>query len=165
MRLEKSKLIALSVLLLLGLCLPELYAQEAIGTVGGNASGSEGTVAYTVGQIAYQTHWCKNAYLSEGVQQPYEISVITGVEEARNIRLSLKAYPNPASNFLTLEIEDYQSGLMMYQLYDLSGKCFQKGSITKSLSTINMCTLLPGAYFLKVTDGNKELKTFKIIKN
>ncbi len=165
MRKGKSKSLALCMLFLLGFCLAEMHAQEAISPMGGNASGNGGSMSYTLGQLACQTHWAKNAYLTEGVQQPYEISVITGVEEASAISLSLKAYPNPASTQLTLEVPDFQSGLMAYALYDLSGRCLRNNTLTESLSIINMRALPAGAYFLKVTDGSKELKTFKIIKN
>ncbi len=165
MRLGKSKLIALSALLLFAFCRPEVQAQEAISPVGGNASGSGGTMCYTVGQIAYQTLWAKNAYLSEGVQQPYEISIVTGMDEAADISLSLKAYPNPASKYLVLDVGDCQNRLLSYKLYNLSGQCVQQAGISKVQSTINMAQLPAGVYLLKVVDHSKELKTFKIIKN
>jgi hypothetical protein len=83
----KYKKLILSALLLSGLGLTGLQAQEVIPAVGGNASGSGGSVSYSVGQVAYQTHTGTNGSVVEGVQQPYEISVLTAIEEAKNINL------------------------------------------------------------------------------
>jgi len=165
MKLRKITTIVLSMFLITGLCQLDLHAQQSVNATGGEASGSGGTSSSTVGQIACQTHWAKDAYLAEGVQQPYEISVITAIDEASDISLSLKAYPNPASKYLVLDVGDYQNSFMSYKLYDLSGQCVQQADISKVQSTINMAQLPAGAYLLKVIDRNKELKTFKIIKN
>jgi hypothetical protein len=34
----------------------------------------------------------------------YEISVVTGIDEAKGINLSVTAYPNPTTDYLTLEV-------------------------------------------------------------
>ena len=69
-------------------------AQEAIPTAGGEATGSGGTVSYTVGQVNYQTASGTNGSISEGVQQPFEISV-TSTNDISGVSLNVKAYPNP----------------------------------------------------------------------
>ncbi|MBP7102278.1 MAG: hypothetical protein KBA86_03430 [Bacteroidales bacterium] len=94
---KKIKLIAV---LLLGLGLTGLQAQENINATGGNASGSGGTVSYSVGQVMYNTHIGTNGSVAEGVQQPYEISVVIGIEEAKDINLLLSAFPNPTDDIL-----------------------------------------------------------------
>lgn len=48
-----KKKVKLCILLLSGLGLAGLQAQEAVPATGGNASGSGGTVSYSVGQIVY----------------------------------------------------------------------------------------------------------------
>ena len=62
-----------------------LTAQEAITTSGGDASGSGGSVSYSVGQILYSTNTGANGSVAHGVQQPFEISVVIGIEEASSI--------------------------------------------------------------------------------
>ena len=45
------------ILILLGLTIPLfINAQEAIAVSGGNALGNDGSVSYTLGQIAYTTN-------------------------------------------------------------------------------------------------------------
>jgi len=164
----KYKKLKFSALLLLGLGLTGLQAQESVNATGGNASGSGGTVSYSVGQVVYTTNIGTNGSVAQGVQQPYEISVVTGLEEAKGINLTVSAYPNPTTDYLTLEVDasttlSIQS--MAYQLYDMQGKLLQNEKITSNQASIVMSNLVPATYFVKVIQSNKELKTFKIIKN
>jgi hypothetical protein len=47
--------------------------QESIKTTVSNATGSEGSASYSIGQVVYQTHTGTNGSVAEGIQQPYEI--------------------------------------------------------------------------------------------
>ena len=161
----KHKRLKLSALLFLGLGLTGLQAQTSVNATGGNASGSGGSASYSVGQLAYTTNTGTNGSVSEGVQQPFEISVVTGIEEAKGINLSVTAYPNPTTDYLTLSIADFDASKLSYQLYDMNGKLLQSEKITGNQTSIVMSNLVPATYFVKVIQGNKEFKTFKIIKN
>jgi len=144
-----------------------LHAQENPTASGGDASGSGGSAAYSVGQIVYTTNAGITGSVAQGVQQPYEISITAGLLET-DIKLNLSAYPNPTTNYLMLQI-DVSAALsnqsMSYQLYDISGKLLESNTVVANSTTIKMEQLARGAYFLKVTQNNKEIKTFKIIKN
>ena len=161
----KHKRLKLSALLFLGLGLTGLQAQTSVNATGGNASGIGGSASYSVGQLAYTTNTGTNGSVSEGVQQPFEISVVTGIEEAKGINLSVTAYPNPTTDYLTLSIADFDASKLSYQLYDMNGKLLQNEKITGNQTSIVMSNLVPATYFVKVIQGNKEFKTFKIIKN
>ena len=140
-------------------------AQETIPASGGEAGGSGGSVSYSVGQLFWHTHDGNNGSVAEGVQQPYEISVVTAIDEADEINLAVIAYPNPAADFLTLELKNFEPSSFQYQLYDIQGKLWQSEKITGNHAHIDVSFLMPGTYFLKVMQGNKGFKTFKIIKN
>jgi hypothetical protein len=157
---KKTKLIAL---LLLGIGLNQGYAQQATTASGGDASGSGGSVAYSVGQIVYTTNTGSNGSVAQGVQQPYEISITLGLLET-DIKLNLSAYPNPTTNYLMLQIDNFDKALS-YQLYDISGKLLESNTVVANSTTIKMEQYATATYFLKVTQNNKEIKTFKIIKN
>ena len=161
----KHKRLKLSALLFLGLGLTGLQAQTSVNATGGNASGSGGSASYSVGQLAYTTNTGTNGSVSEGVQQPFEISVVTGIEEAKGINLSVTAYPNPTTDYLTLSIGEFDISNLSYQLYDMNGKLLQNAKITGNQTSIVMSNLVPANYFVKVIQGNKKVKTFKIIKN
>ena len=158
----KQKKIKLSILLLgLGLT---AQAQQATTATGGNASGSGGTVAYSVGQIVYTTNTGTNGSVAQGVQQPYEISTVLAIDN-HSIKLELTAYPNPTTNYLTLNVGNAELSTLNFQLYDISGKLIENRKIISNTETIGMENLPSATYFLKVTNNNNEIKTFKIIKN
>jgi hypothetical protein len=158
----KHKKIKLSVLLLgIGIT---AQAQQATTDTGGNASGSGGTVAYSVGQIVYTTHTGATGSVAQGVQQPYEISIVLGIDN-HSTNLGLSAYPNPTTNYLTLNVGNFELSTLNFQLYDISGKLIESRKIISSSETIGMANLPSATYFLKVTNNNKEVKTFKIMKN
>lgn len=161
----RHRLLKFIALLLLVPGLTGIQAQTSVNATGGNASGSGGSVSYSVGQVLYQTHTGTNGSVAYGVQQPYEISVVTAIKDAKGINLSVSAYPNPATGYLTLEVNGFELSNLSFQLYDISGKLLQNRKITGNHTGIAMGNLVPATYFVKVVQGNKEVKTFKIIKN
>ncbi|MBN1414230.1 MAG: T9SS type A sorting domain-containing protein [Bacteroidales bacterium] len=161
----RYKTLKLYAVLWLGLGLTGLQAQEAIPASGGDVSGSGGSVSFSVGQVVYTTNTGTNGSAAQGVQQPFEISVVTGIEEARGINLSCLTYPNPATDYLTLKVENFNKENLSYQLFDVDGKLLENKKIEGNETSIIMINLIPASYFLKVIQDNKEVKTFKIIKN
>lgn len=159
------KRLKLIVILLLVLGLTGLQAQESVNSTGGITLGSGGSVSYSVGQVSFQTHKGTNGSVAEGVQQPYEISVVTTVEEATVINLSVSVYPNPTTDFLILKVENIELSALSYELYNTQGKLLQNQKIESNRISIPMSNLVPATYLVKVKQENKEIKIFKIIKN
>jgi len=116
-------------LFLSSLCIAILPAQPTIPASGGNATGTGGTVSYTIGQVVYTTYTGTNGTVSQGVQQPYEISIVTGIEEAIGISLEIMAYPNPATDFIILIIKNYEVKNLSYQFYDINGSLLQDSKL------------------------------------
>lgn len=54
-------------------------AQQAVHAAGGDASGSAGTAAYSVGQVLYNSFSDPAGTESQGVQQPYELVKVVSV--------------------------------------------------------------------------------------
>lgn len=160
----QQKRLKLSAIILFGIGLSGLNAQESVNTTGGDASGSGGSVSYSVGQVMYQTHTGANGSVAQGAQQPYEFSVLTAIEEAKGINLSVSAYPNPASNYMVLKIKDIELSDLSYRLYNTQGNTIQNEKINGSLTNIDMSNLMPAIYFVKVIQNKKNIITFKIIK-
>jgi hypothetical protein len=144
-----------------------LHAQESPTATGGDATGTGGTSSYSVGQVVYTTATGTNGSVAQGVQQPYEISIITGVKET-TINLEMNVYPNPTTNFLSLKVDastSLSNQQLSYQLIDLQGKVITNKKVTATNSTINVESLPKAIYFLNVTKDNQVVKTFKVIKN
>jgi hypothetical protein len=99
----------LTILFLCGFWTIAVQAQNTIPATGGNATGSGGSVSYSIGQITYNTFSGTNGSVAQGVQQPFEISVVTGIHKAFDIDLIFSAYPNPATDFVTLKIGNFDN--------------------------------------------------------
>jgi hypothetical protein len=158
------KKIRIILLILLGTGLTTIHAQNATATAGSNASGSGGSVSYSVGQLVYITNTGNSGSEAQGVQQPYEISIVSGIVRANNPVLNLSAYPNPTTGLIILNIGNYANENLSYQLYDLYGTRLENKNISEIQTIISLDNLASAIYFLKLTNNNKEVKTFKIIK-
>ena len=150
-----------AVLLLMGLGSVG-YAQKGSTAAGGDASGSGGSVSYSVGQVAYTAHTGSTGSVSQGVQQAYRISS-SGVEEP-GIQLHVSAYPNPTTDFLVLETESGDFPNLSYELFDMNGKRLAGDRLTGTKTQISMLTLVPATYYVKVLRGKAAVKTFTVIK-
>ena len=157
----KQKIVALFSLCF---CIMTANAQQGITVSGGNASGSGGSSSYSVGQIVYTTQGDSNGTVAQGVQLPFELSVRTGMDK-QYIKLQLAAYPNPTTDFLILDLGNANLSALNFELYDVTGKVIEKRKIACETEKVYMDCLPAATYFLKVTDNNTEVKTFKIIKN
>ena len=163
----EHKKLYLSVVLLFALGLTRLNAQESVNVGGDNALGSGGSVSYSVGQVVYTTNSGTTGTVSQGVQQPYEISVITGFEDIKWMNLNCSVYPNPTTDYLTLKIDASASipiRNLSYQLYDMNGRLLESGKLESYETQIVMVNLVPETYLLEVFNQNKIVKSFKIIK-
>jgi len=167
MRHKKARLFAI---LMLVIGLTALHAQQTITAAGGNAAGSGGSVSYSVGQVFYTTNTGTGGSVLQGVQQPYEISVVTAIEEGKDISLQCSVYPNPAASYLIVHFDGEVKNAYSASLFDMNGKLLASWDITGSDTRIGMSNLPIATYFLKIrqtknTASQSEIKTFKIIKN
>jgi hypothetical protein len=141
------------------------FAQQATVTAGGEASGTGGTVSFSVGQVDYSNATGTSGDINQGVQQPFEISVINGKTE-NTIALSASVFPNPAlNNSVTLNVTKGASQDLYYCMFNANGTQIKKENITSDKTTINMAGVENGIYIVKVYDLSSELKSFKLIKN
>lgn len=166
----KYKKMKLSAILILAMVLTELKAQEAIPASGGNATGSGGSVSYSVGQVEYSSNTGSGGSVAAGVQQPYEISVVTGLKDDNGIRLICTVYPNPTTDFLILQIDGNAQSQYTAFLYNSVGVLLKSIKIQDNETSIDMSNLVMATYFLKIANtknpsSTEEIKTFKIIKN
>lgn len=142
-----------------------IQAQNSIPATGSNAAGTGGTVSYTIGQVVYTTISGTTGMVSQGVQQPFDITVITAIEEASEISLEISVYPNPAVGYVNLNVKKYDADNLRYMLYDMNGMLLLNRIVEGTETLIQIGHLFPGTYLLRIADNKKEIKTFKIIKN
>ena len=110
--------------------------QEALVSSGGNAESTGGTVSFTLGQTVFNYFEDISGTVSQGMQQPYEIFLLTGIDRAQGISLDCTVYPNPAQHQLQLKIGGLESEKLRWGIYNLSGKLIKAKRVSASLSTI-----------------------------
>ena len=138
------------------------FAQSAIVPMGGTATGNGGTVTYTIGQIAVQTNSDGTASFSEGVQQPFEISIV-GMDNYPSISLSMSVYPNPTLDRLKLEISEMNFNGEV-KVFDIGGKYLFSKKIEGTVTEMDFSSFAPGSYFVNVFNDKEQLKSFKVVK-
>lgn len=162
----KTKKLLCFLIIVFHLGLSDVFSQQQPTTGGGDITGSNGSIAYSVGQPFVAINSGTSGSLSEGVQQPYEISEVLSTENFLELSSTISIYPNPTSEILTLKIEDLSNLKLQYQLYEFTGKIVQENEINGNNTSINVANLQSAIYFLKILNSeNGEFKTYKIIKN
>jgi len=136
-------------------------AQSNTVTSGGTATGSGGSISFSVGQTNVSYDSSATGTVNQGVQQPYDISITVGLKE-KNI--SLLAFPNPTKDELTISVLDIASHTYSYQLSDLNGKITHSGNLNVTRSTLDVKSLTAGVYLLKIEENNSTIKSYKIVK-
>ena len=140
----------------------QVSAQESVNSAGGDATGSGGSAAYSIGQVVYTTATGSGGTSEQGVQHAYEIFTVD-INETPFV-VSLTVFPNPTADKLNLQISNYQNERLRYQLFDLNGKLILDGNISSVQTIIDMGTLPTAEYLVKLMDGKKKIQTFKIFK-
>ena len=140
-----------------------IQAQETIPTSGGEATGSGGTVSYSVGQLLSNMNIGSNGTVTQGVQQTIEFVVLSNPELIA-LTLSAVTYPNPTTDYIVLSLTDATLTDLSYAMFDLQGRLVTKAKVEQEATQIAMKNLAIGVYILKINQNNQELKTFKIIK-
>lgn len=150
-----------------------IFSQSLTLTCGGNSSEGNGSFSYSCGQVFYNVLGY-NITITEGVQQPYEISEYSEDGEdgdfvTENLwEIELSAFPNPTRDYLYLTVGDnvnVEGMEMQYAMFDVEGRIIRQENIVVGDNYIDVQVLPPATYFIRVMiDGNK-IKTFKVIKN
>lgn len=80
------------------------------------------------------------------------------VEDAFNV------YPNPALDFIQVEaISQGMDSELRWEIIDLSGRVQLRGVMDQSLKKLNVSSLLPGTYFLRIFDQKTVLMLEKFL--
>ncbi|MES2812021.1 MAG: T9SS type A sorting domain-containing protein [Bacteroidota bacterium] len=153
-----------TIVLFMLFCLPKMMAQQTVNASGGNATGAGGSSSYSIGQITFNEQTGAGGSINQGVQQSFEIFTLSGAE-FESIKLEAVVYPNPTVSNVSLKISSFPLDNLSYELFDIQGKMMRNGAITNEETVFSMESYPATIYILKINSNNKELKTFKIIKN
>ena len=140
-----------------------IFSQSAIATSSNDITTESGSISYSVGQIAYSEVNGANFSIIEGVQQPYEITIVSSNVDYVNDQ-KIDIYPNPVTESLIIETKLGQ-GRQSYVLRGVDGRIYLRDDIYSALEVVPMSELIPGTYFLMITQPNRKPIHFKILKH
>ena len=157
----------LLIALLLGPPLCAIHAQRDVLTRGGDFSSAGGSVAWSIGQIAYTYYTGEAGSVSLGVQQP-NLFTIVGTNDPGEW-LAVNLYPNPASEAVYVDLLDAnvlkQFNSPLIRVLDVQGKLVSEKQITEVLTAIPLTGLSESVYVLQIMNGQEPVKSFKLCKS
>ncbi|MES2622056.1 MAG: T9SS type A sorting domain-containing protein, partial [Bacteroidota bacterium] len=91
------------------------------------------------------------------------IAVISDVSEIRNQKSEIRIYPNPASNIVTLEMDEIFTGGTV-TVYDVTGRRILTANIEQRIMNIEVSELANGVYIaeVKMKDGSVKRRWVKM---
>lgn len=137
------------------------FGQSATIPAGGDATGTNGSSSFSVGQVVYQMPSAVEGSTNQGVQQPYEISIVVGDEEHALPSAGVATYPNPVQNQFVISIDPAPEKPLKYRVVSSDGKVVSTGHITSTQTTIDSEKWTSGMYVLEIEHSRK---AFKILK-
>lgn len=153
-----------------GICQITPANNEIMGSVvtsGSNASGSSGTIAYSIGQVFYTYIGSEMIYnVAQGIQHQEKEDIIE-VPQLPETKTEIVVFPNPTIDIVNINMDatELENDQCKYKIYDIQGRLLKANLIKETTTQISLNYLSPSIYLLVVySSDNKMLKTFKIIK-
>lgn len=134
-----------------------------IGTVAGAGNSSQ-TLHYSFSDKSPSNNTAYYRLKQTDIDGAFKYSMVV-VTNCGNKFSDIIVYPNPTSDYLTIDFGNIKLSKLSIQLYYIGGKLIENKKITSAIETIHLGNLPDATYFLKVTLNNTEVKTFKINKN
>ena len=150
-------------ILLILLCATSLQAQEVVTTAGSYGETTSGSLSWTVGEPVIETITNGTNTLSQGFQQSK--LAVTAINDLKFPGIELSVYPNPTNNYLTIEVKTDKQRDLLLSLFDINGKLILQKKMAGNKQTIKMQNYKPATYILKVSEANKEIRTYQIVKH
>jgi len=136
-------------------------AQSGVVATGANATGSGGSVSFSVGEIDYQNYVTVHGALYGGVQHPFEMT--TGISATPLLAGDVMLCPNPAGEYTLLRLSDKVSATN-YRLLNLCGQTIRREPVTGLLTVILLGEMPSGCYMLELYESAKVVKSLLFMK-
>lgn len=137
-------------------------AQQATVSSGGDATGSTGSVSFSIGQVSYGSAQATAGNINQGVQQPYLI--VTSLSEPSSLQQDWIVYPNPAHGQLTVHSTTGDKAFH-WSIFDSNGRLIKQHRSESSQAIIDLNDMSPAVYQLQITTIENITVQYKIIKN
>ena len=142
-------------------------AQREVLSAGGDYSSQGGSVAFSIGQIAYTFHTGESGNVSLGVQQPNLFNIVA-TEDLEPLD-AVTLYPNPAVETVYVDLQDKslieKFNSLTIRLFDLQGKLIAQQEISEVVTPITLKNTSEAVYLLQIMHEQQTIKSFKLYKS
>ena len=138
-----------------------LLAQQAVVPAGAKASGTGGTLSWTLGQVDAAYLSSASGSMAQGVQQPVELLTVSIPEEVSSW---VTLMPNPAHDGVTLNVGERPATDMQYRLLDANGKLLESGPITATNTFIPLADRPAATYLIQLLRTHGDPLVLRVIK-
>lgn len=139
------------------------YGQSATVSLGQSIGSSEGSVSYSIGQIAFTSYSEGGISINEGVQQPFEI-LLSSLISNHSENIFARVYPNPALHQIRVEIIASHLTNAHFTITDLQGRSLTDSKAVPLSKWINLRNLEPGMYVLTIYTPEERPFNIQFIK-
>ena len=141
------------------------FQPTVIGSAGANAVFTNGTMAWTIGEVMTETYSASSYHFTQGFHQPDTMATPTDVNNP--MLGSVLVYPNPVIDHVVVDLLQI-TGNFFVELFDSQGKLVAKQAIYPGVSParISFKEMANGIYVIHVinTDLNQRV-SYKLIKS
>lgn len=143
-----------------------LNAQSGTVASGGDINTSSGTIAFSVGQIAYAPIVGESGDINPGLQQPFQFGLVS----TNDIRwgYALKLFPNPASQLMFLQLSSDAENLREHDftamVYDAAGHFLFSQKVVDVVTTFAISALPEAQYFIQILKDNTPVQSISFNK-
>jgi hypothetical protein len=148
------------ILLILMLSPISVMSQQIVSSTGAHAVGTSAQLSWTLGETMIETLTSPNAILTQGFHQSK--LTVTAVDPLEFPAIKISVYPNPVMDKLLIETGGIVKDKFLYSLTDTNGRLLKKGEIAASPQSVEMGSISPGIYFMKI--GVPKRNTWQIYK-
>lgn len=132
--------------------------RQVIGTSGRQYVTAGARVVFTIGEPLTSTLTADEGVITQGFHQG--TITVTSVAGMRN-PLSVKVYPNPVTQSLT--VENPTDGTA-WRLHALDGHLLGSGTLIKGANLLNLSMLRQAVYTLSISSPDGERNAYRIVK-
>jgi hypothetical protein len=148
-------------------CLTQsLNAQNGVVSSGGDIASPNGSVAYSVGQMAYVPIYDETGNMNPGLQQPFQLGIVA-LHNDRS-EYYLKLYPNPANQFVYLQVSSDEGMIrgddFNAKVYDVKGNLLIHQRLVDAINTIKIAGLPEAFYIIQIWQSNTFIQSISFSK-
>src|SRR5690606_4350324 len=124
------------------------------------ADGRRGGISFVVNNQFYYTTGINSE--TERLRETWKYTNLTAVSEL-SLKNGIGLYPNPAGEFVGVEIQAADNSTSTIIISDTNGKMLDKTKFTGAHTILDITRLPSGMYFMKIFTSNGAILTEKLL--